>query len=241
MQTPAKSKRLRWQSRERASFCRDLREPEKARRLPISSQNALAMAKKCCSFLKSWQPWMWFTTSWSKRDSPSFAYSSTAIKQIKRMSLRIFATPCVQGKVRFPRKRTLKLLSRKRHSISWMPMRLNFTRCARSLKKACISCMNLTPHFGPRQMLSFLSLSLLPKAKRTWQKQLLFWSSIQTISPPSDMIIERIRGTAISIRTHLISQKKRWKVIFLPFHNSCRYWFLYSRKFLSNMGYSVPA
>lgn len=28
----------------------------KARRLPISSQNALAMAKKCCSFLKSWQP-----------------------------------------------------------------------------------------------------------------------------------------------------------------------------------------
>lgn len=56
-------------------------------------------------------------------------------KANKRMSLRIFATPCVQGKVRFPRKRTLKLLSRKRHSISWMPMRLNFTSRARSLKK----------------------------------------------------------------------------------------------------------
>lgn len=35
------------------------------------------------------------------------------------------------------------------------------------IEKACISCMNLTPHFGPRQMLSFLSLSLLPKANRT--------------------------------------------------------------------------
>ena len=51
--------------------------------------------------------------------------------------------------------------------ISWMPMRLSFTSCARSLKKVCISCMSLTPHFGPRQMLSFLSLSLLPKANRT--------------------------------------------------------------------------
>ena len=90
-----------------------------------------------------------------------------AIKQIKRMLLRIFAIHSAQGKAPFPRKRTLKLLSRKRHNISWMPMRLNFTSRARSLKKACISCMNLTPHFGPRQMLSFLSLSLLPKANRT--------------------------------------------------------------------------
>ena len=93
-----------------------------------------------------------------------FSYSSTVIKQIKRMLLRIFAIHSAQGKAPFPRKRTLKLLSRKRHSISWMPMQLSFTSCARSLKKACISCMSLTPHFAPRQMLSFLSLSLLPKA-----------------------------------------------------------------------------
>ena len=157
------------------------------------------------------------------------------------MSLRIFATPCVQGKAPFPRKRTLKLLSRKRHNISWMPMRLNFTSRARSLKKACISCMNLTPHFGPRQMLSFLSHSSLPKAKHTWQKRSLCWSSMWIISHPSDMIIERIRGTAISIRTHLTSQKTRWRVIFLPFHNSCRYWFLCSRKSLRSIKYNVPA
>ena len=168
MQTPAKSKRLRWQRRGRASFCKALPVLAKARRLRTSSQNALVMVKKCCSFLKSWQPWMWSTTSWSKLDSLNFAYSSTVIKQIKRMLLRIFAIHSARRKELFPRKRTLKLLSRKRHSISWMPMRLSFTSCARSLKKVCISCMSLTPHFGPRQMLSFLSLSLLPKANRTW-------------------------------------------------------------------------
>ena len=157
------------------------------------------------------------------------------------MLLRIFVIHSAQGKVRFPRKRTLKLLSRKRHSISWMPMRLNFTSRARSLKKACISCMNLTPHFGPRQMLSFLSHSSLPKAKHTWQKRSLCWSSTWIISHPSDMIIERIRGTAISIRTHLTSQKTRWRVIFLPFHNSCRHWSPYSMKSLRSMKYSVPA
>ena len=157
------------------------------------------------------------------------------------MSLRIFATPCVQGKVRFPRKRTLKLLLRKRHSISWMPMRLSFTNCTQSLKRACTSYMSHMPHFAPRRMLSILSRSFLPKAKRTWQKQLLFWSSIQTISHPSDMTIERTRGTAISIRTHLTSQKTRWRVIFLPFHNSCGHWSPYSRKSLRSMKYSVPA